>query len=187
MGPLDRFRRPGQPVAPVEITLDAIVDDGRFTGDDGSEWWGGGYQLIERTTGRFLARDAPELERIGVFVTRVAGAGFKHEALQGEQFSPGRPLRLRPDPDNDHDPDAVGVWDGEGRVQVGWIPRQLAPNVTGSFQAGRPLGAMVLREFRRAARRGERVNVSILVSPVGSITLRLDQDIDEDDIAVDLE
>ncbi|HEV7461461.1 MAG TPA: HIRAN domain-containing protein [Solirubrobacteraceae bacterium] len=169
-----------------DLTLDAIVDDGRFTGDDGSAWWAGGYQLVDSSTGRFLARDAPELDRIGVLVTRVAGAGFKHEALQGDQFSPGRPLRLRPDPDNEHDPDAVGVWDAEGRAQAGWIPRQLAPRVAGSFRAGQPLGALVLREFRRESRRGERVNLSILVAPVGSLTLRLDQDVDEDDIAVDI-
>jgi hypothetical protein len=116
-----------------DLTLDAIVDDGRFTGDDGSAWWAGGYQLVDGSTGRFLARETPELDRIGVIVTRVAGAGFKHEALQGDQFSPGRPLRLRPDPDNEHDPDAVGVWDAEGRAQAGWIPRQLAPRVAGSF------------------------------------------------------
>ena len=47
-----------------------------------------------------------------------------------------------PEPDNEHDPNAVGVWDAERRVQAGYVPAEIAPEVKRDEQA------VALWEFR---------------------------------------
>jgi hypothetical protein len=48
------------------------------------------------------------------------------EALQDEAFSPGRRLALVPEPENEHDPNAIGIWDEARRVQIGYVPAEIA-------------------------------------------------------------
>jgi hypothetical protein len=56
--------------------------------DDGDVVWIAGYQLIDRDSGRYLAREAPELAARGLRVAGVAGAGRHHaDALASD---PGR-------------------------------------------------------------------------------------------------
>ena len=121
--------------------------------DDGGQVWIAGYQVVDEQTGRYLARDAPELLARGLHVAGVAGAGAHHaEALATEAVAPGRPLVLRRDPDNPHDPNAIQVHPTGGGDQVGWVPRELAAELAPELDAGTPFAAVVLREQRRSPR-----------------------------------
>ena len=77
----------------------------------------------------------------------VAGASYRMDELQDDAFAPGHPLAIVPEPENEHDPNALAIWDGELRVQAGYVPaevaRELAP----------PLQALSLWEWREGGRR----------------------------------
>src|SRR4051812_18725461 len=94
-----------------------------------------------------------------VRVIKLAGAFYRADALQDEAFAPGRRLALVPEPDNEHDPNAVGVWDAERRLQVGYVPAEVAPEVRGDEQA------VSLWEFREE---GQRVGLRVLLAPPGA-------------------
>ena len=64
---------------------------------------------------------------------------------------PGAPLELRRDPANEHDANAIAVL--AGGEQIGWVPRELAAELAGDLDAGRPWSAIVLREQRAVAAR----------------------------------
>ncbi|MDQ3777497.1 MAG: HIRAN domain-containing protein [Actinomycetota bacterium] len=65
----------------------------------------------------------------------AAGVTFRPEALGDPSFDPGRRLALIPEPDNEHDPHAVAIWNEERTLQVGYVPRDLAPQLSGDEQA----------------------------------------------------
>jgi hypothetical protein len=60
-----------------------------------------------------------DLEDRHVFVTWVAGISHCPAAVDLPDFAPGSDLVLRPEPDNPFDPNAIGVWNASGAVQVG--------------------------------------------------------------------
>jgi hypothetical protein len=142
--------------------------------DDGGVVWIAGYQLVDRGTGRYLARDDPELRDRGLHVASVAGAGAHHaDALGSDAVAPGAALELRRDPDNPHDTNAIQVHPADGGAQVGWVPRELAAELAPELDADRPWSAVVLREQRRSPRdprhgltmliaEGERIELSAL-------------------------
>jgi hypothetical protein len=139
--------------------------------DDGGAVWIAGYQLIDQATGRYLARDAPELDERGLHVASVAGAGAHHaEALSSEAVAPGAGLELRRDPDNPHDPNAIQVHPLDGGAQVGWVPRELAAELAPQLDAGRPWSAVVLREQRRSPR-DPRHGLTMLLAAAEAIEL----------------
>jgi hypothetical protein len=70
-----------------------------------------------------------------VRVVPVAGVSFRPEALEDPSFEPGLALALVPEPENEHDPNAVGVWNAERTLQAGYVPREVAPQLTGDEQA----------------------------------------------------
>jgi hypothetical protein len=70
-----------------------------------------------------------------VHVVPVAGVSYRPEALPDPSFDPGRRLALVPEPKNEHDPNAVGIWNEERTLQVGYVPRELAPELRGDEQA----------------------------------------------------
>ena len=106
--------------------------------DDGGEVWVAGYQLVD-DEGRFIARDALP----GVFVSSVAGAIHRPQALAAVQL--GQQLALRPEPENEHDPAAIAVDLLDGRP-LGYVPRDFNTRVDASWHA------LVLRERRRSPR-----------------------------------
>lgn len=177
MGFLDRFR-PSQPSQAESITLSAISESGTYRAEDGTRLWRNGYALVDPQTGTFLRWDAPEIAEVGAMICRVAGVSYRSSDLQQDDFSPGRPLLLRPEPDNPHDRNAVGVWDQAGRIQVGFVPREQAPQVAAKFRRGNALGAVVLQELR-ASRDGERVALVLLVCPLGQVTLEIEDSADD--------
>ncbi len=70
-----------------------------------------------------------------VKVVPAAGVSYREEALGDASFDPGRPLALVREPDNPHDPNAVGIWNEERSLQVGYVPREVAPELAGDEQA----------------------------------------------------
>ena len=154
------------------MLVDAGYEERYWYPDDGGQVWVAGYQLIDRESGRYLARDAPELTALGLHVTGVAGAGRHHaEAIESDAAAPGRPLELRRDPDNPHDPNAIAVHAGDGQ-QVGWVPRELAAELAAELDAGRPWSAIVLREQRRSPRDPRR-GLTMLLAPDAEVELRV--------------
>jgi HIRAN domain len=95
---------------------------------------------LERAPSGFYLRDAATNERVRwederIRVVHVAGISYRPEALEDSSFEPGRRLALVPEPDNEHDPNAVGIWNEGRTVQAGYVPREVAPELTGDEQA----------------------------------------------------
>jgi hypothetical protein len=155
------------------VLIDAGYEERYWYPDDGGEVWVAGYQLIDLESGRYVARDAPELAARGVHVVGVAGAGSHHaDALATDAVAPGRPLELRRDPDNPHDPNAIAVYPAGGGEQVGWVPRELAAELAAQLDAGKAWSALVLREQRRSPRDPRR-GLTMLLAPVAELQLRV--------------
>jgi HIRAN domain len=141
--------------------------------DEGGQVWLAGYQLVDAESGRYLARDAPELAARGLRVVGVAGAGRHHaEALGSEAAEPGRRLELRRDLANPHDPNAIAVHGDDGGAQLGWVPREVAAELAPELDGGKPWSAVVLREQRRSPR-DPRHGLTMLLAPAPEIELRL--------------
>ncbi len=151
------------------MVVDVEYDERYWYPDDGGQVWLVGYQLVDSATGRYLARDAPELAQRELHVAGVAGAGQHHaEALEAAEVAPGARLELRRDPDNEHDANAIQVLAGD---QLGWVPRELAAELAPQLDAGRPWSAVVLREHRRSPR-DPRHGLTMLLAPAEGIELR---------------
>ena len=152
--------------------VDVSFEEKYWYPDDGGMVWLSGYQIVDPDSGRFLARNAPELHARGIRVAGVAGAGQHHaEAVASEAVEPGRPLELRRDPANPHDANAIAVHAAGGGEQVGWVPRELAAELAPELDAGREWAAISLRESR-ATPRDPRTGVTMLLAPAASIELR---------------
>jgi hypothetical protein len=153
------------------MEVEAGYEERYWYPDDGGQVWVAGYQLIDADSGRYLARDAPELLSRGLHVVGVAGAGRHHaEAIESDAVAPGSPLELRRDPDNEHDPNAIAVH--AGGEQVGWVPRELAAELAPELDEGRPWSALVLREQRRSPR-DPRHGLTMLLAPDEELELRV--------------
>ena len=68
-------------------------------------------------------------------VVPVAGVSFRADALGDASFDPGRRLTLVPEPENEHDPHAVAIWNEARTLQLGYVPRDAAPELRGGEQA----------------------------------------------------
>ncbi len=95
---------------------------------------------LERSRGGYELRDAATNERVRwddprIRVVPAAGVSFRPEALGDPSFDPGRRLALVREPDNEHDPNAVAIWNEERTVQLGYVPRVVAPELAGGEQA----------------------------------------------------
>jgi HIRAN domain len=111
-----------------------------------------GFWLRDAATGDAMKWDDPRVR-----VVKLAGASYRAEALQDEAFAPGRRLALVAEPENEHDPNAVAVWDAEQRLQVGYVPAKIAPELQGDEQA------VSLWEFR--GEDGSRIGLRVLLAP----------------------
>jgi hypothetical protein len=111
-----------------------------------------GYWLRDAATGEALRWNDERLR-----VVKLAGASYRADALQDDAFAPGRRLTLVREPENEHDPDAVGVWDAERRLQAGYVPAEVAPELHGDEQA------VSLWEFRDENR--VRIGLRMLIAP----------------------
>jgi HIRAN domain len=89
-----------------------------------------GYHLRDAATGERVRWEDERLR-----VVAVAGVSYRPDALEDASFDPGRRLALVAEPDNEHDPNAVGIWNAERTLQVGYVPAALAPELAGDEQA----------------------------------------------------
>ena len=89
-----------------------------------------GYHLRDAASGEALRWEDPRIR-----VVPVAGVSYRAEALPDSSFDPGRRLALVPEPDNEHDPNAVGIWNEERTLQLGYVPRETAAELGGDEQA----------------------------------------------------
>jgi HIRAN domain len=111
-----------------------------------------GYWLRDAATGTAMKWDDTRVR-----VVKLAGASYRGEALQDDAFAPGRRLALVREPENEHDPNAVGVWDAARRLQAGYVPAEVAPELHGDEQA------VSLWEFRGDD--GQRIGLRVLLAP----------------------
>lgn len=114
-----------------------------------------GYWLRDAATGDAMKWDDPRVR-----VVKLAGASYRADALQDDVFAPGRRLTLVPEPENEHDPNAVAVWDAEQRLQGGYVPAEVAPELQGDEQA------VSLWEFR--GEDGSRIGLRVLLAPASA-------------------
>ena len=91
---------------------------------------GAGFYLRDAATGESIRWEDPRIR-----VVAVAGVSFRPEALDDPSFEPGSTLALVPEPQNEHDPNAVGIWNAERTLQVGYVPAAVAPELAGDEQA----------------------------------------------------
>jgi hypothetical protein len=141
--------------------------------DDGGQVWLAGYSVVDPSSGRYLARDSPELAARGLRVAGVAGAGQHHaEAVATDAAEPGRRLELRRDPGNPHDENAIAVHAAGGGDQLGWVPREVAAELAPEMDEGRPWAAVALRDQRRSPRE-PRHGLTMLLAPASAIELRV--------------
>jgi hypothetical protein len=89
-----------------------------------------GYYLRDAATGEAVRWSDPRIR-----VVPVAGVSYRAQALDDASFDPGQPLALVPEPNNEHDPNAVAIWNAERTLQLGYVPRDVAPEVRGDEQA----------------------------------------------------
>ena len=120
---------------------------------------------LERGESGYWLRDAATGEAISwrdsrLHVVKLAGSSYRLDALQDEGFAPGRRLALVREPENEHDPNAVAVWDAGRRLQGGYVPAELAPELHGDEQA------VSLWEFRDDD--GRRAGLRVLIAPEGA-------------------
>ena len=116
---------------------------------------------LERGEAGYWLRDAETEEPVRwsderLRVVKVAGSSYRADALQDDAFAPGRPLALVREPENEHDPNAVSIWDADRRLQAGYVPAEIAPELEGDEQA------VALWEF---VEEGRRVGLRVLIAP----------------------
>ena len=113
---------------------------------------GAGFRLRDAATGELVRGEDPRIR-----VIKVAGVSYRLDALQDDAFAPGLPLALVPEPDNEHDPNAIAVWDDNRRLQVGYVPAEIARELeVDDWQA------VTLWEFFEDGRRG---GLRVLLAP----------------------
>ena len=111
-----------------------------------------GYWLRDAASGDAMKWDDPRVR-----VVKLAGASYRADALQDDGFAPGRRLALVAEPENEHDSNAVAVWDAAQRLQAGYVPAEIAPELSGDEQA------VSLWEFR--GEDGQRIGLRVLLAP----------------------
>jgi HIRAN domain len=111
-----------------------------------------GYRVRDAATEELVRNDDPRVR-----VIKLAGSSYRLDALQDDAFAPGSRLRLVPEPDNEHDPNAIAVWDADGRLQAGYVPAETAAGLDAA--AWQPVS---LLEFFEGE---QRIGLRILLAP----------------------
>ena len=174
MGFFDRLKRPviepAAPEQPAHVPSYAATPElslGWYrrdeTGKDGKAMIGLGWRLFD-SNGVMVWNEDPECERAGVFmVLSVAGVSYRPEALDNPAFALGRRVALVREPGNQYDHNAVGVWDEEKSVQLGFLPRAIVATFAPLLDSGDGRAAMVVWEHRDT--KGNRLGVNLLTAP----------------------
>ena len=131
--------------------------------DEGQAVFFRGWVFRDPETEASVGYDDAGVVAAGILVLRAAGVSHRREVLQHEAFRPGEPLALTPEPSNPHDRHAVAIWDAGRERQVGYVPKELAPNLGARLTAGERLRTICLAEFVYGS--GERCGIRVLVAP----------------------
>jgi hypothetical protein len=91
---------------------------------------GSGFYLRDAESGEPVRWSDPRLR-----VVPVAGVSYREDALPDASFDPGRRLALVREPENEYDPNAVAIWNETRTLQLGYVPRDVAPELEGNEQA----------------------------------------------------
>jgi hypothetical protein len=89
-----------------------------------------GFHLRDAATGEAVRWEDPRVR-----VVAAAGVSYRPDALPDPSFDPGRRLALVREPENEHDANAIGIWNEERTLQVGYVPATVAPELAGDEQA----------------------------------------------------
>ena len=87
---------------------------------------GAGYHLRDAASGERVEWEDPRLR-----VVAVAGVSFRPEAVADSSFDPGERLAPVREPENEHDPNAIGIWNEQRELQAGYVPREVAAELSG--------------------------------------------------------
>jgi hypothetical protein len=109
--------------------------------------------MRDASSGAAMKWDDPRVR-----VVKLAGVSYRADALQDDAFAPGKPLALVREPENEHDSNAIAVYDAGRRLQAGYVPADIAPELHGDEQA------VSLWEFR--GEDGRRIGLRVLLAPV---------------------
>lgn len=134
------------------------------TAADGSPIVTRGYRLLSESSGTLATGNKAQMNKAGVTpVSKVAGLDYRTAELQNSAFAVGQRVRLLPDPAEKHDPNAIGVWSEDGTVQVGWIPKWMAADLSPLMRSGDDRAGLVMVEHQSAG--GQRLEIGLLVAP----------------------
>jgi hypothetical protein len=149
----------------TKIRVHVVEDTRLFEGNQGDTIYCGGYAPSDERGAR-LRETEHRTSDARVFCCQVAGTHHRPNALGDERFDLGSPIVLRAEA-APFDGYSVGIWDGSGAVQVGYVPPTLSRAIGGLLRSGTGLGGEVLREFRLGSAEGERSALHVLVAPAG--------------------
>jgi len=161
VGFLDGIRAAGKRDAKIRVHV--LEDTRLFEGNVGDTIWCGGYAPVDERGVR-LSEAEHRTSDPRVFCCQVAGTHHRPSALTDARFDLGSPIALRTEA-SPFDGYTVGIWDGSGTVQVGYVPATLSRTVAGLLRSGTALGGQVLREFRLGSSGGERSALHVLIAP----------------------
>jgi hypothetical protein len=159
-------RRPASVTVVVnDVTIETDWQDWKATSKGDMEVRG--WQPIDPETGAWMYGDdvSAKVRKAGVLVCPVAGIS-NYSARVVADFAPGEPVELRPEPSNKYDRNAVAVRDGDnGRLHVGYLPREVAAEVAKAHATGSPpYAGVVIWEFRKPGARS-RDAMRLLIGP----------------------
>jgi HIRAN domain len=155
----------------VEIAV--REDTHTFEAQDGRRVWCGGYSPIDED-GRFYTEAEHRTSDPRTFFCRVAGVTHYPQALSMACFAQSSPIALRAEPNNPVSSNAVAVYDGSGKTQVGYVPAELASTVAAVMHDGVQLVGFVMREYRERNSRGKRLGIHISIFPAGRFRLSIE-------------
>ena len=167
MGLLDRLRAAGPRDA--QLTVRVRAERGTFRGAKGDELFSNGCVPLD-ASGAPLGDNEHRTSHQRVYHCMVSGTHHYPTALADARFDTGSRVALRPERGNPTDPNAVGIWDAGGTVQVGYVPASLSRTVAAAARGGR-LQGQVVRELRLGSASGERLALYVLIAPPGRLTL----------------
>src|SRR6266542_2955888 len=76
------------------------------------------------------------MSRLRLWLERGDAGYYLRDAETGDPVRWSDPrVRVVPEPENEHDPNAVAIWNEARTLQVGYVPRDVAPELRGDEQA----------------------------------------------------
>jgi hypothetical protein len=165
VGLLDRLR----PSSAASFSVNVREDTSSFEGSKGDQVRSSGVVPLD-DNGTPVPDSEHRTSDARVYHCRIAGTHHNPSALADPRFDRGSRVRVRAEPGNPTDPNALGIWDSSGDVQVGFVPASLSRQIA-ALARREELSGQVIRELRIGSENGERIALYVLVAPPGRIEL----------------